>query len=152
MKKLIVLPVVFFFMNSCAHTNRKSGSENSGIPIEFTEERRLNHSNGYPETKIVNSLEEITKIYGELKDDYLPKSAPIPSFDSEKESIIVLKPKLKDRTYADIEIQQIQMDQTDLIITYSEVENWEFTENKWTDPILIIKVAGKPKKVVLNKQ
>lgn len=139
-------------MAGCANNQTKSATENSQNPVEFTEERRLNLAKDLPETKIIHSMEELTKLYGELNDPNFPKSAPIPSFDPEKESMILLKPKLKERNFGDIEIIDMKMVDSQLIVVYKEIENWESSENKWNDPILILRVEGKPKRVVLEKQ
>lgn len=151
MKKLSVFLVGFLFIISCANSAKEASTNNAHSMVEFTEERKLNHSADLPEVVIVNSLEELTSIYRELKDPDIPKSAPIPSFDPKNETILVLKPQLKDFQYADVEIVNIREEKNNITIDYKEVENWEYTENKWSDPILIIKVQGKPKTVTLKK-
>lgn len=152
MKKQFIFLVVFFLMINCAHnqTNNQNGDNHN--QIEFTEERRLNHPIPLTDTYLITSNEDLVKFYSQLQDPNIPRSAPIPSVDFTTESILVIKPKLKDLEYGDIEIQSILQGDTDYIIQYKEVINEEFTENKWSNPIVIVKVQGQPTKVELEKQ
>ncbi len=142
---VLVLSALFV---SC--TPSQNMSEN-GTPVEFTEERRLNHSIDLPETSIIHTIKELTELYGKLEDPSFPRSAPIPPFDSEKESILVLKPILKELKYGEIQIENIEKSNATLTVHYREVESWESAENNWSDPIIILKVSEKPSKIKLNK-
>lgn len=151
MKKHFIFLVVFFLMINCAPNQMKSQNGNTENQIEFTEERRLNHSIPLTETYIINTNEDLVKLYSMLENPNIPRSAPIPSVDFTSESIIVVKPKLSDFPYADIEIQSIKNEDSTFFINYKEVENFEFTENKWSNPIVILRVKEQPNKVVLEK-
>lgn len=151
MKYINAFLVVFFFINACASTVNKTSNDNPKAMIEFSEIRRLNNNIELQETTIVNNVKEITDIYNLLNEPNIRSSAPIPIFDAEKETMIVLKPKLKDHKYADIEILSVEYKNPKLTVTYKEVENWEFTENQWSDPIVIIQVNTKPKEIELIK-
>ncbi|MET3731749.1 hypothetical protein [Moheibacter stercoris] len=151
MKKQFIFLVVFFLMINCApnHSTNQNGKNNQ--QVEYSEERRLNHAIPLTETYIISSNDDLVKIYSLLKDPNIPRSAPIPSVDFTSESIIVVKPKLSDFPYADIEIQSIKNEDSTFFINYKEVENFEFTENKWSNPIVILRVKEQPNKVVLEK-
>lgn len=151
MKKQFIFLVVFFLMINCAPNQMKNHNGNPENQIEFTEERRLNHSIPLTETYIITSNEDLVKLYSMLADPNIPRSAPIPSVDFTKESIIVVKPKLKDFQYADIEIESIKSEDSQYVVQYKEVENFEFNENKWSNPIVILRVKEQPNKVVLEK-
>lgn len=151
MKKNFIFLVVLFLMINCAPNQMKSQKGNTENQIEFTEERRLNHSIPLTETYIINTNEDLVKLYSMLEDPNIPRSAPIPSVDFTKESIIVVKPKLKDFQYADIEIESIKSETSQYIVQYKEIENFEFSENKWSNPIVILRVKEQPNKVVLEK-
>lgn len=151
MKKQFIFLVVFFLMINCAPNQMKSQNGNTENLIEFTEERRLNHSIPLTETYIINTNEDLVKLYSMLENPNIPRSAPIPSVDFTSESIIVVKPKLKDFQYADIEIESIKSEASQYIVQYKEVENFEFSENKWSNPIVILRVKEQPNKVVLEK-
>lgn len=151
MKKQFIFLVVFFFMIHCAPNQMKSQNGNTENQIEFTEERRLNHSIPLTETYIISSNDDLVKLYSMLEDPNIPRSAPIPSVDFTSESIIVVKPKLSDFPYADIEIESIKSEASQYIVQYKEVENFEFSENKWSNPIVILRVKEQPNKVVLEK-
>lgn len=151
MKYINSFLVVFFLINACASNVNKTSNDNPKAMIEFSEIRRLNNNIELQETTIVNNVKEITDIYNLLNEPNIRSSAPIPIFDAEKETIIVLKPKIKDHKYADIEILSVEYKNPKLTVTYKEVENWEFTENQWSDPIVIIQVNTKPKEIELIK-
>lgn len=141
----------FLALNLSCSNSKNITTEQSQTSIEFTEERRLNHPLNLNETTIINSSQELIELYGKLEDKSIPRSAPIPSFDGNIESIIVIKPTLKKLKYGDIEIESVEQIKSKLRINYREVENWEFTENKWNNPIVIIRVTEKPSEIQLNK-
>lgn len=147
--KNIFLIVGLMLLNlSCS---KKMNPEQSKTKIEFTEERRLNHGLNIKQATIINSLQELTELYGKLQDPSFPRSAPIPSFDENTEAILIIKPKLKNLTYGDIEIESIEKSKSKLWINYREIENWEFSENKWDNPIVILRVSEKPSEIQLNR-
>lgn len=119
--------------------------------ISFAEERRLNFPIQIPEFQIINSPEELVNIYQSFHNPEIPRSAPIPVFDKNSESILVLKPKLKQLKYGDLQIERVQKSGSLLIISYKEIESQEFTTNRWSDPIVILKVSEKPSEIQLNK-
>lgn len=153
--KLIFISVGLTFIgliSSCSNSkNMNSSQPQETVQIEFSEERRLNHDLNLKELTVINTIKELTEIYGELADPNIPRSAPIPTFDENSESILVIKPKLKTFTHGDIEIESVEKSNSKIIINYKEIENWEFTENKWDDPIVIIKISEKPSEIQLNK-
>lgn len=149
MKKISIFLVIFLLINACANNVPQT---NSQTMIEFTEVRRLNNNIELQQTIIVNNVKEITDLYTLLQDPNIRSSAPIPIFDGTQETMIVLKPKLEDFQYADIEVLSAELKKSKLIITYKEFENWEFTENQWSDPIVIIQVNAKPQEVELIKK
>lgn len=119
--------------------------------IEFHEERRLNYEIDLKEVTIVNTIKDLTELYSQFKNPSVPRSAPIPVFDEKTESILIIKPKLETLTFGDIQIKSIEKSNSTLTINYRETENWEFTENKWSDPIIILRVSEKPSEIQLNK-
>jgi hypothetical protein len=129
MKKFFLLIVVFFLVGCVKNPSKLT--RNIQNTLVYLEERSLNYSKDLPETKIIHTLEELVKIYGELSDPSYPKSAPIPSFNPENESMIFINPNLKDRIFGEIEIIKMKM-----------VDN----------PILIIRIESKSTKVLLDKQ
>src|SRR5690606_39197545 len=135
---------------SCSNS-KKLNNNNSTSSIEFTEERRLNFNSDLKEATIINSSQKLIALYGKMEKPNAPRSAPIPAFDEATESILVIKPKLKDYQYADVEILSIDKLNSKLIVNYKEVENWEFTEYNWSDPIVILRVSEKPSEIQLNK-
>ena len=154
MYKVLFLSLILVGLgvSSCSNSKKitSNQSENSE-EMEFTEERRLNNSIKLEEISIINSLDELIELYGKLNDPNVPRSAPIPTFDEQNETILVIKPKLKSETFKDVEIVSIQNKDSQLEINYKEVENWEFTENKWKDPIVILKVTGKFSDIQIKK-
>ncbi|SMC42583.1 hypothetical protein [Moheibacter sediminis] len=143
--------ITFLSLNlSCSNSKNMNAAQSQNF-IEFTEERKLNHSLNLKETTIINSAQELTELYSKLRDKSIPRSAPIPAFDENTESIIILKPTLKNLTYADIEIESIEKVKSKLRINYREIENWEFTENKWNNPIVILRISEKPSEIQLNR-
>lgn len=146
MIKNILLITSFFIMTfSCVGTK-----ENQYHSISFEEQLRTNVDIDLPEVKIVENLHELTDIYTKLQDPKYPRSAPIPYFDSENESMILLKPQLKYHSNGDIEIIDVLMTGSEVIINYKEIENWEYAEKNQSHPILIIKINKVAKKVNLN--
>lgn len=135
---------------SCSNS-KNINSEQSQISIDFTEERRLNHNLSLKETTIINSVQELNELYSKFNDKSIPRSAPIPTFDEKTESILVLKPTLENLTYGDIEIESVEKIKSKLKINYREIENWEFTENKWSNPIVILRISEKPSEIQLNR-
>lgn len=133
-------------------TNSKTVTQSASKEnIEFTEERRLNHTADLKEATIINTSKELIALYSKFKDPNIPRSAPIPAFDESSESIIVIKPKNFEKKYADIEIVSIDEINSTLIVSYKEIENYEFTENQWNNPIVILRISKKPSEIKLNK-
>lgn len=148
---LLSLTMLGLFVSCSQSQNMSQDTSQNTLQIEFTEERRLNHEIDLKETAIINDLQQLTELYGRLEDPSVPRSAPIPPFDENTESILVLKPVLKNHPYGDIQIENIEKSGSILTIHYQEIENWEYTENKWSDPIVILKVSTKPSEIKLNK-
>lgn len=130
--------------------NSKNMSTESS-PIEFTEERRLNHAIDLKEITLINNMEELTNLYAKLNDPNIPRSAPIPVFDENSEMILVIKPKLETIVNGDIEIESVTQLNSKIMVNYKEIENWEYKENKSTHPIVIIRISEKSSEIKLNK-
>lgn len=140
----MILSVILIGLNSCSHSKKIASTQSENIEnVTFTEERKLNSLIELDEISMIHSTEELIELYAKLNDPNVPRSAPIPSFDESSETIIVVKPKLKSQSFGDIEIVSVQNSDSQLNINYKEIESWEFTENKWKDPVVILKVAGK---------
>ncbi|MCS3529467.1 hypothetical protein [Chryseobacterium sp. JUb7] len=118
--------------------------------IEFVEIRRLNASSGLKESTVVKTTKEIKELYKKLNDSKYSRSTPIPVLENENEFFLVLKPRMKTLKNGDIEVEKIESDGSTLWVTYKEVENDEYKENKQLNPILIIKILNKPQKIKLN--
>ncbi len=153
MYKVLFLSLILVGLGiSCSNSKKiASNQSENNEEMEFTEERRMNNPIKLDEISIINSSKELIELYGKLNDPEVPRSAPIPPFDDQNETILVIKPRLKSETFKDIEIVRIQNNDSQLIINYKEIENWEFTENKWKDPIIILKVTGKFSDIQIKK-
>lgn len=153
MNKLAIFGLVFIgTICSCTNSKELSSTQSENFEnVKFTEERRLNHTINLAEITIINTLADLTELYGNLQDPDLPRSAPIPPFDEKNEFILVLKPEMNANTFKDIEIENVQKSGNQLIVNYREVENAEYAENKWNDPIVILKVTGKESEIQINK-
>lgn len=119
--------------------------------VDFEEQLRTNSDIDLPEIYAVHTVGELTEIYSVLQDPAFPRSAPIPLFDGNTESMIVLKPKLESMPFGDIEIEEVSLSGSTLTVSYREVPNWEYEEQKWNHPLLIIKIDQKPKKLNLKR-
>ena len=144
-KKL--LPVLFFgfFIFGCMNTKEIQLKQ-----MEFEEILRTNKDISLPEVSVIATMAELTQLYSDLQDENYPKSAPIPIFDENTESILVIKPELKSIKNGDIEIESIQLSQDTFVVNYKEIENWEYTENNLNHPIVLVKVNHKGNKVKLK--
>lgn len=124
--------------------------ENQYTSIPYEQQLSTNVKIDLPEVKVIENLQELTEIYKDLQDPKYPRSAPIPYFDHNKESMIILKPQLKNLPNGDIEIVDIIHTDSEIIINYKEIENWEYAEKKLSNPIKIIKINRVAKKVTLK--
>ena len=151
-KKLWLFSLIIMGLSvSCSQSkNMHPDASHNNRPIEFTEERRLNHAIDLAEATVIRDLQELTRLYGRLEDPSTPRSAPIPFFDEETESVIVLKPVLEN-DYGDIQVENMEESNGTLTIYYREIENWEYRENKLSNPIVILRVSTKPSEIKLNK-
>lgn len=143
--------VVLFF--SCVNLKSVSSfnqQKQNLKKIEFVEIRRLNASSGLKESTVVKTTKEIKELYKKLNDSKYSRSTPIPVLENENEFFLVLKPRMKTLKNGDIEVEKIESDGSTLWVTYKEVENDEYKENKQLNPILIIKILNKPQKIKLN--
>lgn len=140
---------------ACTPNSLSSKLENSHentTPIAFFEERRLNKKIDFPEVTVVNSLVKLTEIYAQLEEPNFPRSAPIPSFDPSSESILVLKPKMENNSFSDVNVQKISLTKNnEWLVQYAYAPSEEFVQNKWNDPIIILRVSGHPETVKLVK-
>lgn len=119
--------------------------------VEFTEIRRLNLKTDLKEYTVITSTKGIKDLYMKLNDSKYSRSAPIPVLE-EGEYFLVLKPKLKKIKNGDIEIEKLETNTSMLNVFYKEVENQEYADKKQSDPILIVKIMGSPKKIKLTIQ
>lgn len=110
--------------------------------IKFSEVRRLNKNIPLKEYTVLQSFEEIVKLYSTMEDKRFSRSQPIPTL-SENEFLLVLKPQLKKQPYGDIEIVRMEEEQSVLNVYYKEIDNEEYLLNKEKNPILILKIEGK---------
>ncbi|KQR93384.1 hypothetical protein ASG01_09350 [Chryseobacterium sp. Leaf180] len=117
--------------------------------IEFTEIRRMYGKMNLPEATILKSTKEVRELYRSLKDVKYSRSTPIPVLES-KESIIVLRPRLYQLRYYDIQVEKISDNGNASIVYYTEIENWEYVDARQSQPILIIKLTHTPKKIILK--
>lgn len=116
--------------------------------VEFTEIRRLNSNNDLNQYTIITSSKEIKELYKKFNDSRYSKSAPIPVLD-EGEYFLVLRPKLKNIPYGDVEIKKLEANGSILTVFYKEVKNLEYAEKKQSNPVLILKILDNPKKIKL---
>ncbi|MCW3161174.1 hypothetical protein [Chryseobacterium oryctis] len=117
--------------------------------MKFSEVRRLNKDIHLEEYMVLQSFEEIVKLYSLLEDKRFSRSEPIPVL-AENEFLLLLKPKLKTQLYADIEVMRVEEEKSVLNVYYKEINNEEYKLNKEKDPILILKIEGViPSKVKL---
>lgn len=144
-KNIFLFTSLLIMTFSCVGTKE---SQYHSIPFE--EQLRTNVDIDLPEVKIVENLQDLTDLYTKLQDPKYPRSAPIPYFDNENESMILLKPQLKNHPNGDIEIIDVLMTGSEVTINYKEIENWEYAEKNQSHPILIIKINKVAKKVNLN--
>ncbi|BAP30638.1 related to Epoxide hydrolase 1 [Chryseobacterium sp. StRB126] len=123
--------------------------------ISFSEIRRLNLSIDLKPYTVINSSEEIHALYKKLRDPRYSRSAPIPILE-DGEYFLVLKPKLSQIKYGDIEVEKLERKNAVLRVYYKEIENFEYAQQKTGDPILILKVFEKPKNnnniILIKKQ
>lgn len=130
--------------NSKNNKSQNDTNEN----IEFEEMRRVNANIGLKEITLFNNFQEILELYQQLENPKYSKSYPIPDLEND-ETLIVLKPELKNIKYGDFEITSIKKNGDSVFINYKEIENREYAQNKWTNPILIIKISDKFKTIQL---
>lgn len=142
-----LIPVLFLGLLSIGCMNTK---EIQLKPIEFEELWRTNKATSLPEISVVNTMAELTQLYSDLQDPRYPKSAPIPIFDQNTETILVLNPQLTSVKNGDIEIESIELSKDTFSVTYKEIENWEHKENNLSHPILLVKVNHKGNKAKLK--
>lgn len=135
MSKLIVLSSLSLLFVSC-FTNQRHNME--VIPYEILREENM--AIELPEIQTFHSMDELTAFYGQIQDPSFTRSAPIPFFDSENETIIAIHPTLKKLEFGGIEIEEIKQIGSEVIVTYQELESWEANEKLWKNPLLIIKV------------
>jgi hypothetical protein len=134
-------------MLNCIHYKsriQESHDKENQQEVSFSEIRRLNHSIDLKPSTVISSNEGILVLYEKLRDPRYSRSAPIPMLKDD-EYFLVLKPKLSQITYGDIEIEKIERKNTVLKVYYQEVENAEYAEQKKGEPILILKIFEKPK-------
>ena len=135
-----LISVLIFGFLSIACMNTKEIQLKS---IEFEELLRTNKAVSLPEISVVKTMAELTQLYSDLQDSSYPRSAPIPIFDEKTESILVLNPGLTSVKNGDIEIESIELSKDSFVVTYKEIENWEYTENNLSHPIVLVKVNHK---------
>lgn len=154
MKYLLIIFSCILLVSCGAKINTmtiNSDNAEKNINVEFSEERRLNIDINLEEVVIINSMEGITELYGRLEQNRYSRSAPIPILQNDQESFIVIKPRLKDLPYGDLQINSLEAKGKKLIINYKEVENDEYSDKKLSHPMLIIKINLRPESVKLNK-
>ena len=87
-------------LNYSCSNSKNMNAESS--PIEFTEERRLNHAIDLKEITLINNMEELTNLYAKLNDPNIPRSAPIPVFDENSEMILVIAPSRSSASFGPV--------------------------------------------------
>ncbi|MFC6267629.1 hypothetical protein ACFQH0_04500 [Frigoriflavimonas asaccharolytica] len=147
--------MMFFSCNSqrniVVNENLKLNAQNVNDleKVNFEEIRRLNLNINLKEITVLNDFQETLNLYQRLENGKYARSFPITSLQS-GEKLIVIKPLLSKEKYGDLEILSIENKEGILNINYKEIENQEYYQNKWSNPILIIKVAENYKKIKLN--
>lgn len=121
--------------------NLKSSLDEQDGSVGFSEVRRLNRNIALKEISVITTFGETLDLYDKLDDKKFSRSAPIPTL-SDDEFFIVLKPQLKKIQYGDIEIVKIKEENSALNIYYKEITNEEYSLNKHTNPILILRLKG----------
>jgi len=119
--------------------------------VEFTEVRRLNSTIKLKPSIIIKTTKEIKDLYKKFNNSRYSRSAPIPVLENDDEIFLVLKPILKNIKYGDFEVEKIESDGLILYVFYKEVDNQEYFEKKQSNPIIILKIFDKPKKIKLIK-
>ncbi len=90
------------------------------------------------------------EIYRKLDDSEYSKSAPIPVLENDTEFFLVVKPRIKKIKNNDIEIEKVESDGSVLWVAYREIQNDEYRKKRPSNPIVIIKILNKPKKIKLK--
>ncbi|PQA95288.1 hypothetical protein B0A69_07555 [Chryseobacterium shigense] len=149
---LFIFPLFLFGLgggSGCTNVSAtKNGIKQASVmtrnnnEIKFSEVRRLNKNIPLKEYTVLQSFEEIVKLYSTMEDKRFSRSQPIPTL-SENEFLLVLKPQLKKQPYGDIEIVRMEEEQSVLNVYYKEIDNEEYLLNKEKNPILILKIEGK---------
>lgn len=156
LKIFILFGLSIFLLGSCGNfkSAEQTDQKNKNVKnVEFTEIRRLNDNNDNIDLKeytIINSTKGIKDLYDRFKSKF-SRSAPIPVLEREEECFLVLKPRLKNIKYGDIKVEKLESDASTLIVTYREIENWEYAENKQSNPIVILKVFNRPNTIKFNQ-
>lgn len=154
MNLLMKFSIFFLFalllVLSCANYKKNMTISKQKEKIEFLEIRRLNSDINLKEFTVIRSTKEIKNLYSQLSSGNFSKSAPIPVLESDKEFFLVLKPKIKNILYGDINVETLTTEGSVLNVNYKEIENWEYAERKQSNPIVIIKVFGRPGTIKLN--
>lgn len=150
--KIFVSIVMMLFVISCNGISNTNAQKTSTLEkVEYIEERRLNKNVDSKDVFVLDNMDDITAFYTKLQNPGITRQAPIPALE-EGESLLVIKPKTNATTpYTDIEVTSLTTKGTQLVVNYKEIENWEYTENKQSHPILILKIKNKPKSVILEK-
>jgi len=153
-KSFLFLNFFSFLLINCAdykNMTQMNYQNKNQDKVEFTEIRRLNLKTDLKEYTVITSTKGIKDLYMKLNDSKYSRSAPIPVLE-EGEYFLVLKPKLKKIKNGDIEIEKLETNTSMLNVFYKEVENQEYADKKQSDPILIVKIMGSPKKIKLTIQ
>ena len=150
--KIFVSIVMMLFVISCNGISNTNAQKTSTLEkVEYIEERRLNKNVDSKDVFVLDNMDDITAFYTKLQNPGITRQAPIPALE-EGESLLVIKPKTNATTpYTDIEVTSLTTKGTQLVVNYKEIENLEYTENKQSHPILILKIKNKPKSVILEK-
>jgi hypothetical protein len=154
LKSYLLFGTVFLLAFSCANSQNmgQTGPINKPLnEVGFTEIRRLNYPADIKESAVINSTKGIKELYSRLDNTAYSRSAPIPVLENDQECFLILKPKLNNIKYGDIEVKKLESNGSTLIVSYKEVENWEYAEKKQSDPILILKILTKPNLIKLNQ-
>lgn len=150
MKKIYLFVLGLLSLLSC---NSKIPSSSSIVVLEenkdYFRELSIHSLLQLPEYTILKTNQEIDQLFHQLQNNLIhkyPRSFPISTIEEGKEALIVFKPKLKD-PYALIEIEKIALNNHQLILEYSEKENWKKDEDVKNHLIEIIRINVVPNKI-----
>ncbi|AZA79952.1 hypothetical protein EG347_21920 [Chryseobacterium sp. G0186] len=140
------ITLIMFLFPLLSNINGADFKQNSG-KLNFSEIRRQNSEIKLKVAEIIDTKEGIRNLYKVLANKEFSKSAPIPNLINDSECLLLLKPKLKKVKFGDIEVDSLRQHGSILTVYYREIANWEYAEQKQSNPLLILKILDRSNKI-----